>query len=76
MQPPLQQVDLYLPIVASRPGPPPLTLRVGVKPNTGSTMDGPQQGTVISEVYVLLSALPTEMQERIKLACQAVIAGR
>lgn len=70
-----QKVDLYQPIVNSRVGPPPLALRVGVTPNANSIVGGVPQGVSKIETYVLLSALPSELQERVKLAVQALIAG-
>jgi len=71
----MQRVDLYQPIVASRVGPPPLTLRVGVTPNADSIAGGTQQGTLRAETYVLLSALPEELRSRIQLAVQALVTG-
>lgn len=70
-----QKVDLYQPIVNSRVGPPPLALRVGVTPNANSIVGGVPQGVSKIETHVLLSALPSELQERVKLAVQALIAG-
>lgn len=70
-----QKVDLYQPIVNSRVGPPPLALRVGTTPNANSIVGGVPQGMSKIETYVLLSALPAELQERVKLAVQALIAG-
>lgn len=70
-----QKVDLYQPIINSRVGPPPLALRVGVQHNADSIVGGVPQGVSKIETYVLLSALPTELQERVKLAVQALIAG-
>jgi hypothetical protein len=70
-----QKVDLYQPIVANRVGAPPLALRVGVTPSVESTAGGTQQSSMKVETYVLLSALPTELQERVKLALQALIAA-
>ena len=71
----LQNVDLYQPIVAARVGPPPLTLRVGTTPTMAEVVGGVSQGMTKIEMYVLLSALPTELQERVKLAVQALIAA-
>lgn len=71
-----QKVDLYQPIVNSRVGPAPLALRVGVTPNQDMTVGGPVQGVTRIETYVLLSALPTELQERVRTAVQALLAGR
>jgi hypothetical protein len=71
-----QYVDLYLPIVAARVGPPPIALRIGVTSNMDSMEGGVPSSTLKSETYVLLSVLPTELQERVKLALQVLIAGR
>lgn len=70
-----QKVDLYQPIVNSRVGPPPLVLRVEVTPNANSIVGGVMQCVSKIETYVLLSALPSELQERVKLAVQALLAG-
>lgn len=71
----MQSVDLYQPMIASRVGPAPLTLRVAVKPNNDNVVGGVPQGVTRVEAYVLLSALPQELQERVKLAIQALISG-
>lgn len=71
----LQHVDLYQPIQASRVGPPPIALRIAVTPNLDQVVGGVPQGVTRIETYVLLSALPTSMQERVKLAIQALISG-
>lgn len=70
-----QKVDLYQPLLAAQIGPPPLALRVGVMPNAHSIVGGVPQGMTKIETYVLLSALPTELQEKVKLAVQALISG-
>lgn len=70
-----QKVDLYQPIANNRVGPPPLILRVGVTPNADSIVGGVPQGASKVETYVLLTALPSELQERVKLTVQALIAG-
>lgn len=71
-----QKVDLYQPMVNARPGPVPLALRVGVTQG-GTLVEGGVPSAVSKiETYVLLSALPTELQERVKLAVQALLAGR
>lgn len=75
-QPNVQKVDLYAPIVASRPGAPPLVVRVAVTPVAEYTTSGPVEGATRSEAYVLLSALPKDVQERVVSAVQALIAGR
>ena len=70
-----QSVDLYQPIVAARPGPAPLALRVGV-PNQNSISEGVPSGQLRGETYVLLSALPDELRRRVELAVQALLSGR
>lgn len=71
-----QKVDLYQPLINSRVGPAPVALRVGVTPSPMYTEGGPQQGVTKIETYVLLSALPVDIQERVKLAVQMLISGR
>lgn len=71
----LQSVDLYQPIMASRVGPPPLTLRVATTPTMSEVAGGVAQGMTKIETYVLLSVLPTELQERVKIAVQSLIAA-
>jgi hypothetical protein len=60
----------------TRVGPAPVALRIATTPNVSEMVGGMPQSTSRIEVYVLLSALPTELQERVKLAVQAVVAGR
>jgi len=71
----MQKVDLYQPISASRVGPPPLTLRVGVTPNADYVAGGVPTVYSKQEVYILLSALPAELRERVTTAVQSIIAG-
>ena len=71
----MQRVDLYQPIVADKPGLPPLAIRVGIISAT-SISEGVPSGQPRAETYVLLSALPEELRRRVELACQAIIAGR
>lgn len=70
-----QRVDLYQPMFNSQVGPAPIALRVGVTPNVMFTEGGPQEGITRTETYVLLSALPTDLRERVKLAIQTLITG-
>lgn len=72
----MQQVDLYQPMMASRVGAPPLVLRVGVQHNVNNVEGGVPMGAVRPEEYVLLSALPEEIKQRVILAVQVMIAGR
>ena len=71
----VQRVNLYQPMINNTVGPAPLALRVGVTPNNDQMMGGPLVGHTRIENYILLSALPTDLQERVKLAIQALIAG-
>lgn len=67
--------DLYQPIFAERPGPAPLTLRTIVTVHQDHFVGGVPEVSQKGEVYVLLSALPRELQERVKTAVQALISG-
>lgn len=71
----VQQVDLYKPIANTRIGPPPMTLRISTTPNVNYMANGVPQNATKVETYVLLSVLPTELQERVKLAVQALLSS-
>ena len=74
----MQKVDLYQPLIHDSGGsrtPPPLTLRVGVSTLSGYVEGGSPTAYLKPETYVLLSALPAELQERVKTAVQALISG-
>lgn len=71
-----QRVDLYQPMIATKAGPAPLTLRVGVINNDSISEGVPSGGQVKAESYVLLSALPEDLRRRVELAVQMLIAGR
>lgn len=74
----MQKVDLYQPMINVNPAPSPLTVRVGMVPPSNMTQGGSmqsQQGISKIETYVLLSALPVDLQERIKLAVQTLVSG-
>lgn len=64
----------FQPIVATTQGALPVTIRV-VGHDQMHT-EGGVQSRQFAQTYVMLSALPTEIQERIKVAIQAIIAGR
>lgn len=70
-----QKVNLYQPIVADRVGPAPLVIRVGVTPQVDHLVGGVPQSAMRAESYVLLSALPEELQRRVELAIQMHIAA-
>lgn len=69
------KVDLYQPVVSSRLGPAPLVIRAIVTNNAAYIGGGVPQTATTAEDYVLLSALPKELQERVKVAVQALISG-
>lgn len=69
------RADLYNPIVSTRIGPPPVVIRALVTHNNSYMAGGMPQAAVTAEDYVLLSALPKEIQERVKTAVQAIISG-
>lgn len=71
----MQKVNLYQPLMADRVGPAPLVLRAAVTPNTDSVMGGVPISTTKVEAYVLLSALPQELRQRVELAVQALLSG-
>ena len=69
------KVDLYKPVYADRVGPAPLVIRAIVTPNTSAMVGGVPSSTTVVENYILLSALPKELQERVRTAVQSLIAG-
>lgn len=69
-----QKIDLYQPIAASRVGRPPLVLKVVVTDNQ-SLGEGVPVGTLRNEVYVLLSALPEEIRQRVVVAINMLQSG-
>jgi hypothetical protein len=71
----MQRVDLYQPLIHSRVGAPPLVINVGVNRSGAETMGGPIENPIRPETYVLLSALPDELKERVKTAIQALISS-
>jgi len=71
----MQDVDLYQPLIHNHRSPAPLTLRVGVRATTELVEGGTASSYLKPETYVLLSALPKELQERVKTAVQALIYG-
>jgi hypothetical protein len=69
------RADIYLPVVATRIGPPPVVIRAVVSNNNSYIGGGVPQSSYTAEDYVLVSALPKELQERVKVAVQAIISG-
>lgn len=66
----MQKVDLYQPMVHVRVGVPPLAIKVAVNRSSAETVGGPVEGVYRPEIYVLLSALPDELRERVRTAVE------
>jgi hypothetical protein len=69
------KADLYLPVFATKTGPAPLVIRAVVHNNAAYIGGGVPQTSWTPEDYVLVSALPKEIQERVKVAVQSIISG-
>ena len=69
------KVDLYQPVENTRVGPPPLVIRAIVTTTNAMVAGGMPLEAKKAEDYILLSALPKELQERVKVAVQAIITG-
>jgi len=70
-----QRADLYLPIESNRVGPAPVVIRTIITPVHEMVAGGMPSTSRKYEDYVLLSALPKEIQERIRVAVQAIVNG-
>ena len=71
----MQKVDLFQPLMSNRIGAPPLVINVGVQRSSAETAGGPVENAVRPERYVLLSALPDELRERVKTAIQVLLSS-
>lgn len=71
----MQKIDLYQPLVHNKAGAPPLTLRVSIQSVGGYVEGGAPSSYLKSETYVLLSALPQELQQRVQTAIHTMLAG-
>ena len=69
------RADLFKPVYAAHVGPPPVVIRAVINDNNNYMAGGMPQASLKAESYVLLSALPRELQERVKTAVQAIISG-
>ena len=67
--------NIYEPIEAARAGTLPLTIRVITTPSAQEFVGGVPASSKRAETYVLFSALPDELRERVKNAVQALISG-
>lgn len=70
----MQQADLYQPIVGIKPGAP-LVIRTVIKQQGTMLVGGVPASTQKIENYVLLSALPVELRQRVELAVQMLLQG-
>lgn len=68
----MNKANLFEPIHATTIGNPPMVVRTLVTTNQSHTAGGVPTGNQRWEAYVLLSALPEELQQRIKLAIQTL----
>jgi len=72
----MQKVDLFQqPLEASHVGPAPVVLRAVVTTTNAYVAGGIPTEAKRVENYILLSALPRELQERVKTAVQALISN-
>jgi len=69
------KADLFQPVTATRIGAPPVVVRAVVTTNTDYVAGGMPQAATKVENYILLSALPKELQDRVRTAVQAIISG-
>lgn len=70
------KANLYQPIFADQNTPAPLVIRAVINNSNYELLGGVPSQTHKVENYVLISALPTELQEKVKLAIQVLISGR
>lgn len=71
-----QVVDLFKPIRAARQGAVPVALRVVSQPYANYVAGGVPSTSLKNETYVLLSALPEEIQQRVVTAINAITSGQ
>lgn len=64
--------DLYTTVIAARQGPPPLVINVVSSPKTMEFVGGVPASSTRTDSYILFTALPQELQERVKVAVQAL----
>ena len=69
------RADLFQPIYSAHVGASPLIIKAIVKDNNHNMVGGVPQAALKLEHYVLVSALPQDLQERIKTAIQSIIAA-
>lgn len=64
--------NVYEPVVAAKQGPPPLVINIVTTPRTMEFVGGVPASATKTESYVMFSALPQELQTRVKLAIEAL----
>lgn len=64
--------NVYDVITADRQGPPPLVINVLTRPRTMEFVGGVPETSTRAESYVLFSALPEELQKRVRLSIEAL----
>jgi uncharacterized protein YggL (DUF469 family) len=69
------KADIYQAIKATKVGHPPLVINAVITTNQNYIAGGVPQDATHVESYVCLSALPRELQERVRTAVQAIISG-
>lgn len=67
--------NLYKPILAAVAGPSPIVLTIVTAPSNGNVAGGVPLSTQKLENYILLSALPDELRQRVALAVQALVTA-
>lgn len=71
----MQKANIYQPIESDQVGPAPLVIRTVLTTTNAYIAGGMPTEAKKVEDYVLLSALPWELQERVKTAIQALVTS-
>lgn len=71
----MQKVNLYDGLAADKVGPAPLLIRALVTPSQQYMTGGVPASTTKVETYVLLSALPQELRQRVETAIATISSG-
>jgi len=71
----MQQVNLFQPMESQHIGPAPYVIRTIVTTTNSYVAGGMPTEAKKIEDYVLLSALPKELQERVKTAVQTLVSS-
>jgi hypothetical protein len=68
------KANLFLPVIHTQIGKPPLVIKAITQPFGGETFGGTYENPRRDEFYILLSVLPEDLQRRIEIAIQALKA--